>query len=299
MKLNGLDLNKLHVFSSVVKHGGYAGASEELQLTRSALSQSITSLEGSLGVALFYRIGRRIVPTPAALRFYEEARNYQNQLQASLESLMGQKGRAQGTLKIGAYLEFAKSKMMPVIEDFLERNPQAQIKFVFDAPSRLESLLESQRIDLSISVFPSRAKKISSRKLYQEELILVGSPALITERPKAPSFQGVPIIDYYPNHVAFKRWWTLHFGAKIFRSPIRCYAATADMVLEMVRRGLGIGVVPRYVYEATDAAKQVHVIQPTERRLYDYLWINEPSRGQKSMVHQAFSSLLTSRFEPL
>ena len=143
MKLNGFDLNKIHVFFAVVKHQGYRGAADELQLTRSALSQSIAGLESTLGVALFHRVGRRLIVTPAAQRFYDEVNDYQSKLQDSVASLIGQTGKAEGLLTIGAYLEFAKSKMMPVVEEFLERNPKAQIKFIFDGPSRLAKLLES------------------------------------------------------------------------------------------------------------------------------------------------------------
>jgi DNA-binding transcriptional LysR family regulator len=300
MKLNGLDLNKIHVFFSVVKWEGFRGAAEELQLTRSALSQSVASLEQSLGVSLFQRVGRRLVPTPAALRFYKEVSEYQGRLQDSIATLIGEEGRAEGTLRIGAYLEFAKGKMMPVVEEFLNHHPRAQIKFVFDAPSRLESLLESNKIDLSISVFPHRAnhghRGIVSNKLYREELILVGSPDLISERPKPGLFQSVPVIDYFPTHFVFKRWWSLHFRTKTYRGPIRAYAASADMVMEMAKRGLGVGVVPRYVYEGSASTEALRVIQPTEKRLYDFIWVNEQAAMRKSVVHQAFRTLLLERF---
>ena len=297
MKLNGFDLNKIHVFLAVVKHEGYRGASEELQLTRSALSQSIGTLEGALGVLLFQRVGRRLIPTPEALRFYDEVQEYQSRLQDSVTALIGQHGKAEGVLRVGAYLEFEKSKMMPVVEEFLARNPKAQIKFVFDSPSRLDSLLESQKIDLSISVFPHRAKhKIKSRKLYQEELILVGLPRVVAERPKSTHFRDIPVIDYFSSHQVFKRWWTLHFRSRTFRGPVRAYAATADMVMEMVKRGLGVGVVPRYVFEGSDSARTVHVVQPTERRLYDYIWVNEQKTARKSVIHQSFMTLLSNRF---
>lgn len=297
MKLNDLDLNKIHVFSSVVKNQGYRGASEELHLTRSALSQAIGNLEAGLGVPLFQRVGRRLIPTPAALQFYHEVRAYQDKLQDSVATLIGAEGRAEGVLRIGAYLEFAKSKLMPVVEEFLTRNPKAQLKFRFDSPSRLEALLEARKIDFAISVFPHRGRRaILSRKLYQEELVLIGAPSLLSERPKRAQFQGIPVIEYFQGHLVFKRWWALHFGGAGYRIPARVYAATADMVLELAKRGLGVGVVPRYVLENTDATKSVHVIQPTTRQLFDYLWINECRTAKKSLVLRSFESLLDSRF---
>ena len=297
MKLNGLDLNKINVFMSIVKHQGFKGAAEELDLTRSALSQSIASLETVLGVALFHRVGIKLIPTKAAEKFFAEMNLYQTNLQHALSGLIGKKGKASGTLRIGAYLEFAKSKMMPALEEFLSSHPNAQIKFTFDSPSRLDRLLESHKIDLSISVFPHASiHKVYSQKLYQEELVMVASSKLVPERAKAVHLHDIPVIDYYPSHQLFKRWTKLHFKSRALKTPVRAYAASADMVMEMVKRGLGMGVVPRYVFESSGRSSDVQVIQPSDKRLYDYIWLNEPKQTQKSLVHQTFTSLLTSRF---
>ena len=53
MRLNDLDLNKLHTFLTVADTGGITAAGDRLGRTRSAVSQSVTALEGSLGLRLF------------------------------------------------------------------------------------------------------------------------------------------------------------------------------------------------------------------------------------------------------
>jgi DNA-binding transcriptional LysR family regulator len=70
MLLKELDLNKLHVFAAVVEHGGVGRAAAELGRTASAVSQSLSGLEDTLGVKLFDRIGKQfgiefegVVPT--------------------------------------------------------------------------------------------------------------------------------------------------------------------------------------------------------------------------------------------
>jgi DNA-binding transcriptional LysR family regulator len=298
MKLNGLDLNKLNVFCSVVRHKGYKGASEELNLTRSAISQAITSFEGTLGQTLFHRMGNKVVPTEKAIRFYTEVLQYQNNLQTTFSDLLSENSQVEGLLKIGVYLEFAKSKLMPVVEEFLTLYPDVQIKFTFDSPSRIEKLLENNLLDLSISIFPHRGiKSIKSQKLYQEELVLIGHRDLIPKQITKEFFNLTPIIDYYPSHVVYKRWWGMHFTQNLSKkiNP-RVYAATAEMVMELVKRKLGVGVVPRYLLEQATHKAKLEIIQPTEKKLIDFIWLNESILNNRSQLYDVFRKSVAKSF---
>ena len=298
MKLNGFDLNKLVIFSAVAKHGGYRGASEELNLTRSAISQAITSLEDTLGKKLFNRVGVKLQLTESAQLFSKEILDYHQNLQSTLNTFIKKGAKVEGQLRIGAYLEFTKSKLMPVVEEYLSTFPGIQIKFFFDSPSRIQSLLENDRIDLSISVFPhKKSKSIESKKLYQEELVLIGRTDFVTHQPQKEILAKIPIIDYYPTHLLFKRWWYQQYSQHLKALNIVTYAATAEMVYEMVRRRLGIGVVPKYVFENMSKNEKVHIIQPTEKRLFDYVWISQFKDKNRSMAHSEFLNLLYRRFK--
>jgi hypothetical protein len=74
MRLHNLDLNKLHVFGAVVEQGGVGSAAAHLGRTPSAVSQSVSALEGGLGVKLFDRVGKRLVLTWSKERAERDAR---------------------------------------------------------------------------------------------------------------------------------------------------------------------------------------------------------------------------------
>jgi DNA-binding transcriptional LysR family regulator len=298
MKLNDIDLNKLVVFSTVAKHGGYRGASEELNLTRSAISQAITSLEETLGRKLFNRVGGKLQLTEAAKQVHQDLSQQQQSILSTLSHFTKDSGKIEGQLRIGAYLEFTKSKLMPVVEDFMSSNPQVQMKFIFDAPSRINAMLENDRIDLSISILPHKESKfIESKKLYQEELVLIGRTDLVSHQASKEALSKLPIIDYYPTHLLFKRWWLHQYSRHLKTTNIVSYAATAEMVYEMVKRRLGIGVVPRYVLDNSLRDERVHIIQPTEKRLFDYVWLSQFKKKDRSPAHTEFLGVLYRRFK--
>jgi DNA-binding transcriptional LysR family regulator len=288
MKLNGFDLNKLSVFCVVVEEKGYRGASEKVGLTRSAISQSMTALESQLGKKLFHRSGIRLIPTKDALRFRFDIRRYQAGLESALDRFQERAASESGRLRVGAYQEFAKRKLLPAIGRFLDSNPRAQIQFYFDSPSRLESLLENDRIDLAISIYPHRKRGIESMKIYEEELCLVGRKDRVAENAGLAEISRLPVIDYYPTHLLFKRWWTVHSRKTPPLVQVRAFAGTADMVLEMVERGIGVGIVPKYLLKGTSS--RLRIVAPTSRKLIDHLWLNRKSGHAERKLDQEFVS---------
>src|SRR4029453_13455437 len=69
-----MELGQLRVFLAVMDAASVARAGEMVGLTPGAVSQQLRALGTDLGVELFVRAGRKIAPTPDALRLAEHAR---------------------------------------------------------------------------------------------------------------------------------------------------------------------------------------------------------------------------------
>ncbi|MFI6522768.1 LysR family transcriptional regulator [Spirillospora sp. NPDC050679] len=76
-------LGPLVAFEATVRHGGVSKAAAELHLTHGAVSRQIQQLERALGVALFERRNRAMVPTPAARTFVQSVDDALNLLSAA------------------------------------------------------------------------------------------------------------------------------------------------------------------------------------------------------------------------
>lgn len=293
MKLNSVDFNKIAIFCQIVEAGNYRRASEVLNVTPSALCQTITSLEHSLGVALFDRRGRRLVPTERGLRIHREFAQAQSGFLQTLRDMKIRQAEVSGTLRVGAYLEFAKSRLTPMMKEFIRDFPAANLKMAFDSPSRLQQLLDRGDLDLCLSIFPaSQKKRIRSSILCEEELVLIAQAGSRT----IEQILSQPIIDYYFNHQLIARWMRLHFPKHPKKIPVRIFAATAEMVVALVNDGAGIGVVPAYLVSGMEAQKNLRIIRPTPKRLTDYVWLLERVQQDRSGVHTAFRTNLLRHF---
>lgn len=287
MKLIDLDLNKVAIFSRVVEAGNYRLASEALNVTPSALSQTITGLERSLGGALFSRVGKRLVPTPAGLTLHKEFRRTNADFLRSIQALSPAR-EVSGLLRVGAYLEFAKYRLSGPIRSFHDKFPGVQLKLVFDSPSRLQRLLETGRLDVCFSIYPSNeARTIESRPVYHQELVLIAPEGMLPENPSLARVLACPVIDYYLNHQPIRRWVHLHYRKRPKKIPIAVYAASAEMVLSLVEAGLGVGVVPRFLIDREE--RNVTVIRPTARQCLDHIWLLEKRAASvRTSLHQEF-----------
>lgn len=300
MKLNRVDFNKIAVFCQIIESGNLHRASEILHVTPSALSQTVSRLEHSLGFSLFERRAKKLIPTKEALKIHREFRRSQSDFIQTLKNVKSQQLEVSGTLRIGAYLEFAKSKLTPLINEFIQDFPAANIKMVFDSPSRLHSLLDQRHIDLCLSIFPSIEKKtIKSKALCQEELVLISSAGLLSDDPSFDQVLRTPIIDYFYNHQPIARWLALHYNKRPKKVPVRIFAATAEMVYSLVREGAGAGIVPRYLVAAQDlqSTHGIKIIRPTSKKLTDFIWLLEAMSSDRPAVHFEFKNRLVEFFE--
>lgn len=297
MNLNNLDFNKLAVFSKIVEAGNYRLASEMLNVTPSALSQTISSLEYSLGISLFHRFGKRLVVTEEGEKIHLEFQRYRDGFTQALSRMAGKDHQLSGLIRVGAYLEFAKFQLAPLLAHFQNLYPDIQVKLVFDTPSRLHRLLDANKLDVCFSIYPERESKvIQSKPIYQEELLLVAPQGVLSEKPRYEEVLSAPMIEYYFNHQPIRRWLMLHYKKKPKHLPIRTFGATAEMVLALIQEGLGIGMVPEYLIKSKPP-RVLSICRPTSRKLMDHIWMLQLKKRTPFLALEAFTNEVEARFQ--
>src|SRR5579875_2493972 len=84
---HNVTLYQLRVFLAVLRHRNYTHAAEELHLSQPAVSAQVHELERLLGLPLFEQVGKRLVPTQAALMLEEHARKVMAEIEAAADAL--------------------------------------------------------------------------------------------------------------------------------------------------------------------------------------------------------------------
>jgi len=120
-------LNWLRAFEASARHLTFTSAAKELNMTQSAVSQQIKSLEAYLGKPLFYRLVRRLELTDAGKLYLPWVQDSFGTLTKGTRQVLGQGGKA--TLEIVSNLAFTVHFIAPRLGRFYAAHPHIRLNF--------------------------------------------------------------------------------------------------------------------------------------------------------------------------
>jgi DNA-binding transcriptional LysR family regulator len=130
MRLNQLD--GLLAFWKVAEHRGFTAAAAALEVSPSALSQAIRTLEARLGVRLLNRNTRSVSLTEAGQEYMVRIAPAIRDVLDAEEALSAHEGRPSGTLRINAARISIATVLRPMLAGFLEKYPDIHIELTND-----------------------------------------------------------------------------------------------------------------------------------------------------------------------
>jgi len=142
-----LTLVQLRHLVALADSGSFSRAAQKVHLTQPALSRSIQALEGELGVALFYRIGRRAVVTPVGQEVTGRARELIFEAQEIQQRGQRQARGLHGTLRVGMGSGPGVMLMTPLLLEVAQNRPQLRVEVARGATQLLVERLRARSLD--------------------------------------------------------------------------------------------------------------------------------------------------------
>ena len=149
-------------FLGVLDAGSLMGAARRLQAQQPTLSRHIAELEAQLGVPLFERTGRGVVPTAAGLAIADAARQMQGGAEQLGRTLARCREATAGTVRITTSDVAASCLMPPVLAALRLAEPGIQIELV--ASNALANLLRREA-DIAVRMVRPAQGSLVARKL--------------------------------------------------------------------------------------------------------------------------------------
>jgi len=115
-----LEVRHLKLLVTVAEEGSVTEAGKRLHLTQSALSHQLRDAEEKLGTALFLRLGRKMVLTPAGERLIACARRVLDELSDTEVQIEGLNGGARGEIRLSTECYTCYHWLPPVLQKFTE-----------------------------------------------------------------------------------------------------------------------------------------------------------------------------------
>lgn len=265
-----LEIRHLKLIKAIAQEGSVTKAGSRLHLTQSALSHQLRDVEEKLDVALFTRLNKRMILTPAGERLLTSAETVLGELKRAEEDIRQIARRGEGILRLSTQCYTCYHWLPSMLRLFQQKFPRTEVQIMVEATRRpLEALLDG-KLDLAIVSSPVRNSKLVYKPLFQDELVAIMKPEHpLASRPflKAQDFADEHLIVYAmpkEENLIFQKFLT---PAGISPRHVSQVQLT-EAIIEMVRAGLGISVMARWAVAPQLASGALRAVPLTGKGLH-------------------------------
>jgi DNA-binding transcriptional LysR family regulator len=196
--MKNIETKWLEDFLILEETRNFSQAADLRNLSQSAFSRRIISLEEAIGVKLFNRASIPLQLTEEGKLFHSQARNILKQLEYNLDELLGQNSQNKPNITFAA----AHSLSLSVMPELIKNINQSNKNFIYsveaiDVDQTVKTLIEGKSdfifsfYDENLSQEPFLAKKILESKLF---------PVSATDKDKQPLYhfsqETIPLLNY-------------------------------------------------------------------------------------------------------
>lgn len=256
-------LNAIRTFEAVARHNSFTRAAEELNVTQSAASRLVRSLEEYLQVPLFTRQSRRIELTDQG-RFYNElVRDSLDLIEAGTVELISSK-EGKGTLSIGMLPTFGTRWLLPRLPSFQEAHPEISLNII---SSDGELDFTRERIDVAIRFGHGQWTDAIIDPLMSEEIMVVCSPRLMQGDHPITSYDSLRYHRLIRHSTRPDSWehWFRSVGANRQDQQWGPSLEHFFMVIQAAIAGLGVALLPSFLVE--DDIRAGNLVTPFADRI--------------------------------
>jgi DNA-binding transcriptional LysR family regulator len=236
-------------FMAVVVEGSFAKAASRLGVDRSAVSRSVKRLEEHLGVRLLRRTTRSLSLTSEGELLHDQCRPGIEQIGQAFELLRELRdGPPQGTLRIGAEVDFGRRVIAPLLPAFQSAYPGIGLDVVLDD---MPVNFIDDRIDVRFQRGPLADGHVVARRLMPLDLTVCATPSYF-------HWHGVPLTpeDLRRHRCVGRRLpngrlqdWEFSVQGRLLRQRVtpRHIVNDDELLARAVGEGLGIGQLPGHL----------------------------------------------------
>ncbi|GAA1202112.1 LysR family transcriptional regulator [Prauserella alba] len=171
-----LSIRHLRAIVAVADAGGYSAAARQLHIAQSSLSRSVLEFERRVGVSLFERTTRRVVPTPDGAEFLAIARRLLSDFDAALNHFEGYLAGTRGSVTVAALPSLAGSMLPPALADFRRDRPEVTVSVRDGLADEVLAHVVAGTADMAVTVAPAVPSGLSAPRIAVDRFVCVFPP---------------------------------------------------------------------------------------------------------------------------
>jgi DNA-binding transcriptional LysR family regulator len=178
-------LQAIEIFVKVAELRSFSAAADELDLSRTLVSERVKDLEEELGVRLLQRTTRRVALTEPGAAFLERVRVGLSALDEAAAEASSLSAKPRGVLRVNAPMSFGFRHLAPEVGSFLALYPEVSVELTLN--DRLIDLIE-ENVDIALRIGELRDSSLVARRLAMCRMLVCAAPSYLKKHgaPKHP-----------------------------------------------------------------------------------------------------------------
>jgi len=243
-----MDWDKLKIFHAVAEASSFTKAATILNLSQSAISRQIQSLENDLKIKLFERHARGLVLTENGKYLFKTANEVIGKLRDVESTLTEDKDQVSGKLTVTTVVSFGTTWLTPRVKEFMDLHPNIEIELIFD-----DKELDLSTRQADIGIWMRRPKQLNhiQKKLINLNYHIYGSNKYLEKNGHPKNVKDLKkhkFITYgrgAPSPV-FNPDWALKLADEKKTKPVMRVNSVYGLLLA-VQSGVGLAALPDYI----------------------------------------------------
>lgn len=244
-------VRQLECLVAVARTLNFRRAAESCYITQPALSAQIQQLETQLGLRLFERDRRKVLPTAAGEAMAERARGILADLGDLAESAAGFKEPLTGTFRLGVIPTAAPYLLPRALREVGRRYPGLRLRLREEQTKRLVQLLEEGALDVALLALEADLGNVETLALFADPFVLAVPPGhrlAARKRVREKDLQDEEVLLLDDGHCLRDQALT------VCKSAGACElwdfrASSLTTLVQMVAGGLGVTLLPELSLE--------------------------------------------------
>src|SRR3974377_611670 len=188
-----MDVHTLEVFLAVMETSSMTRAAEKVHLSPGAVSLQLHNLAIEIQAELFVRTGKRLVPTPAAMRLAEHGRAVLKLMSQIAEDFERDISKDVRPFQFATGVTTLVYQLGGPLRQLRNQFPNADIRVTVGVTEQIVAGLLERRFDLGLISLPVSEDNLRIIPLFDEELLVIRPSAKCVRGSRIRSMQAVEL----------------------------------------------------------------------------------------------------------
>jgi len=290
-----MSLPFLDIFCKVYELKSFSKAADALYLTQPTVSAHIKTLEDTLSIKLFDRLGRQVTPTKAGELLYGYARNVEDLKREAKEAMENFSGKLKGNLNIGGSTIPGEYLLPDIIAQFRKACPQVVTALHIADTGKVAEMVINGEVEVGIVGAKTEDSRLDNTRFIDDELIFVASPSYADESLSVGVLENVPLIarERGSGSWASVEKALAQLGVNSHNLNIVAEMGSTEAVKRGVKAGMGISVLSTMAVKDDLLAGSLKTLKADGFPIKRTLYIITHRMRAKSPICRAFLDFLS------